>query len=289
MVPSHVDGAHPHRAGAANAPITGSSPRIDADARARSQQLAAQFTAQIQQSMLESLAALGSDDEGEGGEGGEGDTGGDLGMGGGFDQQQLMATLFTGAQAQGRSAAQIQAMMSAFGASGATGTSGLDGAAGSELGQLAGAGAGSEALLAQQLIDSLGGTTTSELGVRANARTVAAAAREHGVDPAVAVAMMLVESGGRNTAVGDGGTSFGLFQLHQGGMLTAAGLTPDQAFDPSTNAKVALQAYRHEYEKGHARRTPGQIAAASQRPADPVGYAAKVDAAMVRARALLGP
>ena len=41
---------------------------------------------------------------------------------------------------------------------------------------------------------------------------------------------------------------------------------------------------------GHmvATRTPGQIAAASQRPADPVGYAAKVDGAMDRARALLG-
>ncbi|MCZ4497218.1 MAG: hypothetical protein JWM25_1803, partial [Thermoleophilia bacterium] len=86
--------------------------------------------------------------------------------------------------------------------------------------------------------------------------------------------------------VGDGGTSFGLFQLHEGGMLTAAGLTPDQAFDPRTNATVALKSLAHEWAKG-AKRSPGEIAAASQRPADPAGYARKVDAAMQQARALL--
>ena len=82
-------------------------------------------------------------------------------------------------------------------------------------------------------------------------------------------------------------SSFGLFQLHEGGMLTASGLTKEQAFDPRANATVSLTSLRHEWDKGHATRTPGQIAAASQRPADPVGYAAKVDSAMDRARALL--
>jgi len=107
------------------------------------------------------------------------------------------------------------------------------------------------------------------------------------VDPVAAVAMMLVESGGNARSVGDGGTSFGLFQLHEGGMLTAAGLTSAQAFDPRTNATVSLKSLAHERAQG-PNRSPGTIAAASQRPADPAGYARKVDAMMDRARALLG-
>jgi soluble lytic murein transglycosylase-like protein len=290
VAPIHANGAHPRRAEPTGSSSTGSSPRLDADTRARSQQLAATFAAQVQASMLESLTQLGSAGEPEdGGEGGEdaGAEGGDAtaGLDDGFQQLTLMSSLFSGAQARGRTPAQLQAQLSALGTSGALGA--------------AGAGAGDEAQLAQQLLATLGGAaSTGESGAvdaaaapsgsaAANARVVAQVAREQGVDPTVAVAMMLVESGGRANAVGDGGTSFGLFQLHEGGMLTAAGLSSTQAFDPRTNAAVALKSYAHEWSKGHARRSPGEIAAASQRPADPVGYAAKVDAAMDRARALL--
>lgn len=284
MAPLHVDGAHPQRAGAAGSSASGSSPRLDAATRARSQQLAAQFSAQVELTMLQSLSSLGGAGESEGGDEGEDSGGGDLGLDAGMQQLQQMATMFSGAQARGMSAAQIQARMSALGPPGA-----------------AGAGAGGEAQLAQQLLASIGGVPAAAADVpstghaapvstdaRSNAQVVAQVARQHGVDPTVAVAMMLVESGGRNTAVGDGGTSFGLFQLHRGGMLTAAGLTPEQAFDPRTNANVALKSYAHEWAKGHERRSPGEIAAASQRPFDPIGYAKKVDAAMDRARALIG-
>lgn len=240
--------------------------------------------------MMQSLASLSGAGEPEGGEedAGSGDV--DLGIGAGFDQMQLMATMFSGAQQRGMSPAQLQAQLSALGVGGPGAIPGIG---------AGGAGAGGEARLAQQLIASLGGagaaagaaaagpTTRVASDARSNAQVVAQVARQHGVDPTVAVAMMLVESGGDNTAVGDGGTSFGLFQLHRGGMLTAAGLTPDQAFDPRTNATVALKSYAHEHAKGHARRSPGEIAAASQRPFDPVGYARKVDAAMDRARALI--
>lgn len=124
-------------------------------------------------------------------------------------------------------------------------------------------------------------------GAAANAQVVAAAAARHGADPTLAVAMMLVESGGNEHAVGDGGTSFGLFQLHQGGMLTAAGLSPAQAFDPATNANVAMRSLAATARsRPHA--DPGTIAAASQRPADQAGYAVKVNAAMAEARRLLG-
>jgi hypothetical protein len=286
MASPRVDGAHPQRTGATGVSSTGSSPRLDADARSRSQQLAQQFAAQVELSMMQSLSQLGASGE-DGAPGDEADGGGssDLGVDSGMQQMLLMTSLFSGAQKSGRSAAQLQAQLSSLG-----------------LGSLGGAtaGAGSEAQLAQQLLGALGGTSDAmggasaagaigavDQGAAANAKVVAQVARERGVDPVAAVAMMLVESGGRATAVGDDGTSFGLFQLHEGGMLTAARLTKEQAFDPRTNATVALSSLRHEWEKGHATRTPGEIAAASQRPADPVGYAAKVDAAMGRARALL--
>jgi hypothetical protein len=123
--------------------------------------------------------------------------------------------------------------------------------------------------------------------VRQNAAIVAQTAERHGVSPVLAVAMMLVESGGNNRSVGDGGTSFGLFQLHEGGMLTAAGLTPQQAFDPQTNANVAIKSLAAT-ARGMRGANPGAIAAASQRPADRVGYARKVDDAMQHALRLLG-
>jgi hypothetical protein len=286
MASPRVDGAHPGRTDAAgSSSSTGSSPRLSAEARSRSQQLADQFAAQVQLSMLQSLTQLSSGGEPDDAGGDEDAGGGDAGIGidAGMQQMLLMTSLFSGASKGGASAAQLQAQLSSLGLAnlGATG-----------------AGAGSEAQLAQQLLGVLGGAGVSgavgvagiggvDADAAANAKVVAQVAREQGVDPAVAVAMMLVESGGRSTAVGDNGTSFGLFQLHEGGMLTAAGLTKEQAFDPRTNATVALRSFAHEFSKGHATRTPGEIAAASQRPADPVGYAAKVDAAMARARTLL--
>jgi len=110
-----------------------------------------------------------------------------------------------------------------------------------------------------------------------NVRTVVDVAERHGVDPNLAVAMMLVESGGDNRAVGDGGTSFGLFQLHRGGMLTEAGLSRDQAFDPRVNAEVSI-GHLAEIDQNYA--DPGRAAAASQRPAHRQEYARRVNANM---------
>lgn len=117
-----------------------------------------------------------------------------------------------------------------------------------------------------------------------NVKTVVEVAKEVGVDPKLAVAMMLVESGGDNRAVGDGGTSFGLFQLHKGGMLTDAGLTKEQAFDPATNAKVSLGNLA-KIDQNYS--DPGKAAAASQRPAEPGEYAKKVNASMDEAAELI--
>lgn len=123
--------------------------------------------------------------------------------------------------------------------------------------------------------------------VQYNVQVVKKVAKELGVDPVLAVAMMLVESGGNAKAVGDNGTSFGLFQLHKGGMLTSAGLTPEQAYNPETNARVSLKSLKaYQAKKKYA--SPGHTAAASQRPANPEGYAQKVNTKMAEARKLLG-
>lgn len=95
------------------------------------------------------------------------------------------------------------------------------------------------------------------------------------VDPNLAVATEHVESQGNPTAVGDQGTSFGLFQLHKGGEL--GNLTPQQAFDPVTNATRALTQIKNVQLAYPNIRDPGQIAAMAQRPADPTEYAKKVD------------
>lgn len=67
-------------------------------------------------------------------------------------------------------------------------------------------------------------------------------ARAAGVDPALMVAVAMEESGLRPGAVGDQGTSFGLYQLHRGGAL--GNLTPQQASDPNTNAGLIARAIK---------------------------------------------
>ncbi|MHB2016895.1 MAG: transglycosylase SLT domain-containing protein [Candidatus Xenobia bacterium] len=124
----------------------------------------------------------------------------------------------------------------------------------------------------------------SQQTVQQNAQIVAQVAKSKGVDPVTAVATMLVESGGNNQSVGDGGTSFGLFQLHQGGELPA-GWSQQQAFNPQANAEVALSQFAALNGKYS---DPGQLAAAAQRPADPAGYARQVDSKLAEARQLLG-
>jgi hypothetical protein len=129
-----------------------------------------------------------------------------------------------------------------------------------------------------------------DLRARENAQIVSRVASELGVDPVTAVAAMLVESGGNPRAVGDNGTSFGLFQLHKGGELDdniyKRSLTKDEAFDPEMNARVALSVFKANQGKY---KDPGVLAARSQRPADQEGYAAMVNANLSTARRLLAP
>ena len=101
------------------------------------------------------------------------------------------------------------------------------------------------------------------------------AAQTYGVNPRLALAVAYNESSLNPLAIGDNGTSFGLYQLHQGGELGA--LTPAQAFNPVTNANVAL-AQIGAVAAANPGLDPGVIAADAQRPANPTAYAAAIDA-----------
>lgn len=95
-----------------------------------------------------------------------------------------------------------------------------------------------------------------------------------GLDVNLALATAIVESGLNPQAVGDGGTSFGLYQLHQGGELGS--LTPQQAYNPTTNATVALT-HMAAVSKLYPGQDPGQIAAIAQGPQNKAAYASAVD------------
>lgn len=121
--------------------------------------------------------------------------------------------------------------------------------------------------------------------------TIVKVARNYGVDPDLAVAIARQESGLNPWAVGDKGSSFGLFQLHIGGELPRdwqkdyivgpSGRIPRRAADPEANASVSLRVVGN-VAKSHPSASPGTIAALAQRPADQTGYARSVNSLMGR-------
>lgn len=98
------------------------------------------------------------------------------------------------------------------------------------------------------------------------------------------VATAAVETGGTfsPTSVGDQGTSLGLFQLHRGGEL--GNLTQTQAFDPVTNAKVAVSHIADVLQlyPSSPQTNLGVVAASAQRPANQTGYAASINADLLQ-------
>lgn len=93
--------------------------------------------------------------------------------------------------------------------------------------------------------------------------------KEEGADPRIMLSTAIVESGLRPRAVGDNGTSFGLYQYHQGGAL--GNHDAEWAFKPENITRD--EARRFAKADVH----DGAGAAAVQRPADPKGYAREVD------------
>lgn len=100
-------------------------------------------------------------------------------------------------------------------------------------------------------------------------------ANELGVDPKLALAIAKQESGLDPMAIGDGGHSVGLFQLNDQG--EGAGMSVADRQNAETNARIALTQVA-AVARAHPDWTPGQIAAAAQRPADQATYAQRVNA-----------
>lgn len=96
------------------------------------------------------------------------------------------------------------------------------------------------------------------------------------IDPALALAVAEEESGFRPDAVGDNGCSFGLYQANRcGGAGT--GIPVDALIDPDFNTRQFAQRI-HETAASGSYATPGELAAAAQRPYDPRAYADAVNA-----------
>lgn len=93
-----------------------------------------------------------------------------------------------------------------------------------------------------------------------------------------ALATSWVESSLRPSAVGDNGTSFGLFEHHVGGAGGATLTSARRYLDPKVSAAERVPWF------GSRDIDTGAEAAALQRPADPAGYAVKVDAAAASIR-----
>ncbi len=73
--------------------------------------------------------------------------------------------------------------------------------------------------------------------------SVASVAMQYGVPDSIWETVADAESGYNVAAVGDNGTSFGLFQLHQGGQLPSQyNNNPRAVFDPRLNAEIAMPA-----------------------------------------------
>lgn len=74
-----------------------------------------------------------------------------------------------------------------------------------------------------------------------------------GVPAAIWETIATVESGMNPNAIGDNGTSYGLFQLHEGGQLPADyNNNPSPVLDPALNAQIAAPAIAAAYKS-----TPG--------------------------------
>lgn len=113
------------------------------------------------------------------------------------------------------------------------------------------------------------------------AKQIISGAKKTGADPYTLLASAIVESGLNPRAVGDGGTSFGLWQMHVGGAGGPNLASAKRYFDPMLSIDNRSRAFKGG--KG------GSWAASVQRPADQAGYARKVDSVIAQLRSGKSP
>lgn len=126
---------------------------------------------------------------------------------------------------------------------------------------------------------------TASVPANVNA-AVTSVAQQYGVPAGIWQDVAYVESGYNTNAVGDNGTSFGLFQLHIGGQLPAQyNSNPQAVFDPSLNAKIAMPAISQAWNNLKGSFNPNsaawwqQFAAQSGHPGGSPGNSATVNEA----------
>lgn len=110
---------------------------------------------------------------------------------------------------------------------------------------------------------------------------VAQVAQQLGIPVGLADALAQLESGWNPNAVGDQGTSFGLFQLHEGGEL--GNMSPQSVMgSPQGEYQNALTSLSEvaQVMRANPGMDPGMIAALAQRPANEGAYAASIDRLM---------
>jgi len=83
------------------------------------------------------------------------------------------------------------------------------------------------------------------------------AGQKYNVPPIFLKSVMLIESGGRPDAVGDGGHSVGLFQLHDQGYGFGMG---DSRFDPEANIDRAAKGLAEAWQAGERAGYTGEFA-----------------------------
>lgn len=98
---------------------------------------------------------------------------------------------------------------------------------------------------------------TSLVAQNPNAGLIVADASAWGINPIIPLSIAEEESGFVASKVGDLGTSFGLFQLHRGGLLGK--LTKAQALNPQTNIETALAGMAPLYQQAQKLRQQGKI------------------------------
>jgi len=91
---------------------------------------------------------------------------------------------------------------------------------------------------------------------------VSSVAQQYGVPAGIWQDVAFVESGYNPTAIGDNGSSFGLFQLHIGGQADnalAQGYSKQDLLDPAVNAKFGMPAIGRAWSNLKATFNPSDI------------------------------
>ena len=99
---------------------------------------------------------------------------------------------------------------------------------------------------------------------------------ETGVPLDIFLSLIQAESGGNQYAVGDGGASVGLFQLHERGV--GYGLTVEERYDPQKQFDLMAPRIKNAYEQAIAEGLVGRdliarVGVLAERPADQTGAA----------------